>query len=393
MKQEFLPLLLAALWMLFGCNPATGPIVVNSSISVRSKSLDSMTLAWSQAQDVNGNNETLEYQLVVSESPEIETLSDINRNARTVRTWGVNYTSTEVELTGSEQILYYNVMVRDTVGTISFYAPLEVDFTDRTAPTVADSTLTVSEITSKSLRLSWGSAADNNTAERDIVYVVMSSPSDNLNTVDDYYNTADGRHICFEKAAVTDFLIEALPENAVLYFNVFARDSNGNVTPYTPVSVTLLPPVTVAENETQIVYTYPLSADETVTLTLAVSDGLASGTLAADSPLWTTVCRWAAASDGNMEGQGLYEFEAIDPAAVSLSNLSQNDARLLSNALTEYTAAYDSADTIADCRYTADGAPTRTPKEAQTAAGNSEAAAFNITAADGSLTITRPVSP
>ena len=202
--------------MLFGCFPATGPIVVNSSISVRSKSLDSMTLAWSQAQDVNGNNETLEYQLVVSESPEIETLSDINRNARTVRTWGVNYTSTEVELTGSEQILYYNVMVRDTVGTISFYAPLEVDFTDRTAPTVDDPTLTASEITSKSLRLSWGSAADNNTAERDIVYVVMSSPSDNLNTVDDYYNTADGRHICFEKAAVTDFLIEALPENAVL---------------------------------------------------------------------------------------------------------------------------------------------------------------------------------
>ena len=379
--------------MLFGCNPATGPIVVNSSISVRSKSLDSMTLAWSQAQDVNGNNETLEYQLVVSESPEIETLSDINRNARTVRTWGVNYTSTEVDLDGSERILYYNVMVRDTVGTISFYAPLEVDFTDRTAPTVGNPALTVSEITSKSLRLAWNSASDNNTDGQDIVYVVMRSASDNLGAAGDYYNTADGRHICFEKAAVTDTLIEALPENAVLYFNVFARDSNGNVTPYTPVSVTLLPPVTVEESETQIVYTYPLSAEQTVTLTLAVSDGLASGTLPPDSPLWTTVCRWAAASDGNMEGQGLYEFEAIDPAAVSLSNLSQNDARLLSNALTEYTAAYDSADTIADCRYTADGVPARTPEEAQTAADNPGAASFTV-APDGLLTITtRPVSP
>ena len=379
--------------MLFGCNPATGPIVVNSSISVRSKSLDSMTLAWSQAQDVNGNNETLEYQLVVSESPEIETLSDINRNARTVRTWGVNYTSTEVDLDGSERILYYNVMVRDTVGTISFYAPLEVDFTDRTAPTVGNPALTVSEITSKSLRLAWNSASDNNTDGQDIVYVVMRSASDNLGAAGDYYNTADGRHICFEKAAVTDTLIEALPENAVLYFNVFARDSNGNVTPYTPVSVTLLPLVTVEESETQIVYTYPLSAEQTVTLTLAVSDGLASGTLPPDSPLWTTVCRWAAASDGNMEGQGLYEFEAIDPAAVSLSNLSQNDARLLSNALTEYTAAYDSADTIADCRYTADGVPARTPEEAQTAADNPGAASFTV-APDGLLTITtRPVSP
>lgn len=378
--------------MLFGCNPATGPIVVNSSISVRSKSLDSMTLAWSQAQDVNGNNETLEYQLVVSESPEIETLSDINRNARTVRTWGVNYTSTEVDLDGSERILYYNVMVRDTVGTISFYAPLEVDFTDRTAPTVGNPALTVSEITSKSLRLAWNSASDNNTDGQDIVYVVMRSASDNLGAAGDYYNTADGRHICFEKAAVTDTLIEALPESATLYLNVFARDSNGNVTPYTPVSVTLLPPVTVAENETQIVYTYPLLADETVTLTLAVSDGLASGTLAADSPLWTTVCQWAAASDGNMEGQGLYEFEAIDPAAVSLSNLSQNDARLLSNALTEYTAAYDSADTIADCRYTADGAPARTPEEARSADDDPGAAAFTVEP-DGLLTVTRPVSP
>ena len=377
--------------MLFSCNPATGPIVVNSSLSVRSKSLESMTLAWSQAQDVNGNNETLEYQLVVSESPEIETLSDINRNARTVRAWGVNYTSTEVDLDGSERILYYNVMVRDTVGTISFYSPLEVDFTDRTAPTVGDPTLTVSEITSKSLRLAWNPASDNNTDGQDIVYVVMRSASDNLGAAGDYYNTADGRHICFEKAAVTDTLIEALPENAVLYFNVFARDSNGNVTPYTPVAVTLLPPVTVKEEDSQIVCTYPLSAEQTVTLTLAVSDGLASGTLPPDSPLWTTVCRWAAASDGNMEGQGLYEFEAIDPAAVSLSNLSQNDARLLSNALTEYTAAYAGSGSPA-CRYTSGGAPARTPEEARSADDDPGAAAFTVEP-DGLLTVTRPVSP
>ena len=377
--------------MLFGCNPATGPIVVNSSLSVRSKSLDSMTLAWSQAQDVNGNNETLEYQLVVSESPEIETLSDINRNARTVRAWGVNYTSTEVDLDGSERILYYNVMVRDTVGTISFYSPLEVDFTDRTAPTVGDPTLTVSEITSKSLRLAWNPASDNNTDGQDIVYVVMRSASDNLGAAGDYYNTADGRHICFEKAAVTDTLIEALPESASLYLNVFARDSNGNVTPYTPVSVTLLPPVTVKEEDSQIVCTYPLSADETVTLTLAVSDGLASGTLPPDSPLWAAVCQWAAASDGNMEGQGVYGFESVDPAAADLSGLTETDARLLSNALTEYTAAYAGSGSPA-CRYTSGGAPARTPEEARSADDDPGAAAFTVEP-DGLLTVTRPVSP
>lgn len=391
MKQEFLPLLLAALWMLFGCNPATGPIVVNSSLSVRSKSLESMTLAWSQAQDVNGNNETLEYQLVVSESPEIETLSDINRNARTVRAWGVNYTSTEVDLDGSERILYYNVMVRDTVGTISFYSPLEVDFTDRTAPTVGDPTLTVNEITSKSLRLAWNPASDNNTDGQDIVYVVMRSASDNLGAAGDYYNTADGRHICFEKAAVTDTLIEALPESASLYLNVFARDSNGNVTPYTPVVVTLLPPVTVKEEDSQIVCTYPLSADETVTLTLAVSDGLASGTLPPDSPLWAAVCQWAAASDGNMEGQGVYGFESVDPAAADLSGLTETDARLLSNALTEYTAAYAGSGSPA-CRYTSGGAPARTPEEARSADDDPGAAAFTVEP-DGLLTVTRPVSP
>lgn len=377
--------------MLFGCNPATGPIVVNSSLSVRSKSLESMTLAWSQAQDVNGNNETLEYQLVVSESPEIETLSDINRNARTVRAWGVNYTSTEVDLDGSERILYYNVMVRDTVGTISFYSPLEVDFTDRTAPTVGDPTLTVSEITSKSLRLAWNPASDNNTDGQDIVYVVMRSASDNLGAAGDYYNTADGRHICFEKAAVTDTLIEALPESASLYLNVFARDSNGNVTPYTPVAVTLLPPVTVKEEDSQIVCTYPLLADETVTLTLAVSDGLASGTLPPDSPLWAAVCQWAAASDGNMEGQGVYGFESVDPADADLSGLTETDARLLSNALTEYTAAYAGSGSPA-CRYTSGGAPARTPEEARSADDDPGAAAFTVEP-DGLLTVTRPVSP
>ena len=350
-----------------------------------------MTLAWSQAQDVNGNNETLEYQLVVSESPEIETLSDINRNARTVRAWGVNYTSTEVDLDGSERILYYNVMVRDTVGTISFYSPLEVDFTDRTAPTVGDPTLTVSEITSKSLRLAWNPASDNNTDGQDIVYVVMRSASDNLGAAGDYYNTADGRHICFEKAAVTDTLIEALPESASLYLNVFARDSNGNVTPYTPVAVTLLPPVTVKEEDSQIVCTYPLLADETVTLTLAVSDGLASGTLPPDSPLWAAVCQWAAASDGNMEGQGVYGFESVDPADADLSGLTETDARLLSNALTEYTAAYAGSGSPA-CRYTSGGAPARTPEEARSADDDPGAAAFTVEP-DGLLTVTRPVSP
>ena len=183
----------------------------------------------------------------------------------------------------------------------------------------------------------------------------------------------------------------ALPENAVLYFNVFARDSNGNVTPYTPVSVTLLPPVTVEESETQIVYTYPLSAEPTVTLTLAVSDGLASGTLPPDSPLWAAVCRWAAASDGNMEGQGVYGFESVDPAAADLSGLTETDARLLSNALTEYTAAYAGSGSPA-CRYTSGGAPARTPEEARSADDDSGAAAFTVEP-DGLLTVTRPVSP
>lgn len=326
------------------CTPITGPGVVNSSISVRSKTLDKMVLSWSQAQDTNGNNETLEYQVVSSSSPDIETVSDVNKNGRTIRQWAKNYTSVEVELDGTERVLYYNVMVRDAVGTISFYSPLRVDFTDRTEPTVADKTLTVTELTAKSLRLNWKAATDNNTSDNELVYVVMTSKSDNLNDRADYYNNTYGRHTCYEKAASFTVLIEALELNATLWLNVFARDTNGNVTPYTAVQCRLLPSVTFTATADTLTYSYPLSADSIETLTLAVTGGEATGTLAASSPLWVTVVRWAAVYSGNAVGQGRYRFENLYNAAgeVSLLPLSEIDAKLLSNALTEYTNIYRS---------------------------------------------------
>lgn len=329
---------------LFSCEVKTGPIVVNSSLSVRSKSEARMVLAWSQAQDKNGNTENLEYQLVSSESPDIETVSDINKKAKTVRTWGVNYTSTEVILTGSEKILYYNVMVRDVTGTISLYSPLMVDFTDKVGPTVEDKTLTISELTSKSIRIQWNPATDNITHQKDLVYIVMRSTKDNLGTSDAYYNNTDGRHTCYEKAATTSLLLEAFTPESTIWFNIFVRDSNGNVTPYTSLSATFLKSVTVdTTSPDSITYNYPLSPSETETLTLTVLESSATGSLPLESPLWIAVYRWAATYSGNSEGQGLYQFETLQLEqnnSLDLTKAQEKDWKLLANALTEYTNAY-----------------------------------------------------
>lgn len=385
--------------LFFSCTPATGPTVVNSSISVRSKTLSTMVLAWSQAQEINGNNETLQYQVVVSESSDIETVSAVNKNARTVRTWAENYTSVEILLDGTEKILYYNVMVRDTVGTISFYSPLRVDFTDKTAPTVPDGTLSVSEVTARSLRLNWNAATDNNTSDKELVYVVMKSTQDNLNGADAYYNNKDGRQTCFEKAAVLTVLLEAFEPGTTLWFNVFARDTNGNVTPHTAVQAALLPPVTVTvtEDAGSVVCSWPLSADTAETVTLSVAGSEAAGTVAADSPLWTTVVRWAAAYSGNAAGQGMYRFENLYNTAdgtVSLTPLSETDAKLLSNALTEYTNTYrNPAGSDGCCYLTKTGAVARTAAEAASAAVDETATGFRLSSGEsGKVNLVRRIS-
>lgn len=401
MKKTFLSGLLvpftAGLLILFSCTPATGPIVVNSSISVRSKTIDKMVLSWSQAQDVNGNNETLEYQVVSSSSSDIETVSAVNKNGRTVRTWAKNYSSVEVSLDGTEKILYYNVMVRDAVGTISFYSPLMVDFTDKTAPVVEDKAVSVTELTSKSLRLNWQPATDNNTVNKEIVYIVMKSTSDNLNDESAYYNNTPGRHTCFEKASVLTVLLEALEPGVDLWLNVFARDTNGNVTPYTAVKTSLLPPVTVTADTDSVVCTWPLSAGTAETVALTVAGNEATGTVAADSLLWTTVVRWAAAYSGNAMGQGMYSFETLYNAAdgtVSLTPLSETDAKLLSNALTEYTNTYQNpVGNDSCCFLTTTGAVARSAAEAVAAAVDEAAAGFRLSADEsGKIQLVRKVA-
>lgn len=391
--------LLAGIGALFSCTPATGPIVVNSSISVRSKTIDKMVLSWSQAQDVNGNNETLEYQVISSSSSDIETVSDVNKNGRTIRQWAQNYTSVEISLDGTEKILYYNVMVRDSVGTISFYSPLAVDFTDKTAPVVEDKAVSVTELTSKSLRLNWQPATDNNTVDKELVYIVMKSTSDNLNDESAYYNNTSGRHTCFEKASVLTVLLESLDPGTNLWFNVFARDSNGNVTPYTAVQATLLLPVTVTvtADPASVVCTWPLSADTAETVALTVSGSEAGGIVAAASPLWTNVVRWAAAYSGNAVGQGMYQFENLyngTDDTVSLTPLSETDAKLLSNALTEYTNTYQvSAGSDGCCYLTEAGAVVRTAAEAASAVVDETAAGFRLSADEsGNILVKKAVA-
>ena len=83
--------------------------------------------------------------------------------------------------------------------------------------------------------------------------------------------------------------------------------------------------------------------------------------------------------------QALKEYADTNP------RLAHEDARLLSNALTEYTAAYAGSGSPA-CRYTSGGAPARTPEEARSADDDPGAAAFTVEP-DGLLTVTRPVSP
>ena len=94
---------------------------------------------------------------------------------------------------------------------------------DTQAPTVSNKTIKVTRITQTSIAIQWNPATDNQTAAKDIRYVVGLTEADNAD---------DPWHIVDEAKDICEFTFKNLKAGTVYAFYVMAFDEAGNMTQY-----------------------------------------------------------------------------------------------------------------------------------------------------------------
>ena len=104
---------------------------------------------------------------------------------------------------------------------------------DITAPTVSDGTITISNVATTSLTLSWSKATDSASAQADLQYKVYYSESDNIDTVENIEENGTAPEGWTTDIATKD--VTGLTAATNYYFNLIVRDEAGIKTAYTSV--------------------------------------------------------------------------------------------------------------------------------------------------------------
>lgn len=110
------------------------------------------------------------------------------------------------------------------------------DTTDTTAPTIATKTLTFSNVSTTSLKISWSDASDDSTSDASTLsYGIYQSSSSNIDTVTNI--EANGTAVGDFSAGVTFANSSGLAPSNTYYFNVIVKDASGNKSAYSIGSV------------------------------------------------------------------------------------------------------------------------------------------------------------
>ncbi|MBF0239807.1 MAG: fibronectin type III domain-containing protein, partial [SAR324 cluster bacterium] len=128
---------------------------------------------------------------------------------------------------------HWIVFTKNATGEMSTGTSVAItDVKDTTAPVPGDSgTLTISNVTTSSLTLSWTKATDNITAQSALVYKVYSSTSDNISTVSTI--STNGTLRGTTTGDTVTLAITGLTSGTLYYFNVLVTDALNNSAVYT----------------------------------------------------------------------------------------------------------------------------------------------------------------
>jgi sugar lactone lactonase YvrE len=245
------PVLITALIFL-GCTNAYEPEDLGAPspgnsgvISITQVDTNSLTVTWGTATDEVTPDADIEYKAVQSQSDNIAGVNSANANGSTVLDWSAD--TTEITVTGlnSGTQYYYNVLTRDTDGNVASYVMQSVETAsadtgphpdDLGAPAPGNSgVLTITQVDTSSLTITWGTATDEVTPSAEIEYKVVQSQSDNIAGVNSA--NANGSIVLDWSADTTEVAVTGLNSDTQYFYNVLTRDTDGNVASYVMQSV------------------------------------------------------------------------------------------------------------------------------------------------------------
>lgn len=211
------------------------PVPGSPNISKSNIKTDEVTLSWEKATDNVTEQAKLLYTLYQSESNNIRTVEDCEKNGKVIMKSKADtntYTVTKIKQSLS---YYFNVVVQDEAGNKACYQMISLE-KDALPPNLVSSVIRTSGLKSNQVTLSWTKASDNLSEQSKLKYTVYISETNNISTVTDCEN--NGRVVVKTTADLDTCTVKGLKELSLYFFNVVVQDEAGNKTCYSMVSVT-----------------------------------------------------------------------------------------------------------------------------------------------------------
>ncbi len=190
-----------------------------------------MSVSWGAAADDRTAEALLEYKLVRSASGNISTVDDAEANGTTVMNWTADTLTAGASGLDPSTLYHFAVLVRDESGNKAVY-PAQSQSTGAapdTEPPVPGAGISVVG-GSTSVFVSWGAAADDETAEAGLSYKLLRSEADNLGSVEDA--EANGTTVADWTADTLSAMATGLSLSTDYYFAVLVKDAAGNKAVY-----------------------------------------------------------------------------------------------------------------------------------------------------------------
>jgi hypothetical protein len=192
----------------------------------------SITVSWTPATDDRTPSAELVYRAYFSTALPFQTVGEVETGVPAGPATVGTEDATALGLDDAAQY-YLNVVVTDTDGNKSAYAPVSAVTTDGTPPTTG--TITVSNVQSHSVDLSWLKATDNLTPQNALVYHVYYSTSPSFGSVAE---VEAGASAGSDGIDVSGSTVAGLARNTTYHFNIVVTDEANNKSAYTAVLAT-----------------------------------------------------------------------------------------------------------------------------------------------------------
>lgn len=220
----------------------TTPPVIGTQITFASVADTTLTVNWGAASDIATATEDLQYKLVKANSAaEIDTVAEIDAipaGADLLQNYTNNDTTQNVSGLTASATYFFAVVVRDTSGNKSLYAPQSQTMAaPDTTPPVAGTAISFASVADTSMTVNWGAATDAVTAQAGLQYrLVKAASSAAIDTIGEIDAISGGDLLQDYTANDVMQNVAGLASSTTYFFAVVVRDVAGNKTIYAPQS-------------------------------------------------------------------------------------------------------------------------------------------------------------